>query len=162
VSSNRYEYWRAGLRAFERHPLDGLGSGGFRVFWLRERPISEAVKDVHSLEFEMAAELGLVGPLAFAAMVAGVALAAQHALRRHPALAAGLCAAALVWLLHASIDWDWELPAVSLPAIVLAGALIVLSEERLAHPRRGQRDRALSGSSRSSAARARRAAAGSS
>jgi O-antigen ligase len=131
VSSNRYEYWRVGLRAFERHPLDGLGSGGFRVFWLRERPIPEAVKDVHSLEFEMAAELGLVGLLAFAAMVAGVALAARRALHRHRPLAAGSCAAALVWLLHASIDWDWEVPAVTLPAIVLAGALIALSEEPL-------------------------------
>ena len=37
-------------------------------------------------------------------------------------------AAALAWLLHASIDWDWQLPAVSLPALVLAGALVVISE----------------------------------
>jgi hypothetical protein len=33
-----------------------------------------------------------------------------------------------VWLLHASIDWDWQLPAVTLPAIVLGGALIVIGE----------------------------------
>jgi len=33
-----------------------------------------------------------------------------------------------VWFLHASIDWDWQLPAVTLPAIVLAGALLALSE----------------------------------
>jgi hypothetical protein len=43
-------------------------------------------------------------------------------------VAAGPCAAALVWFVHASIDWDWQLPAVTLPAIVLAGALVVLSE----------------------------------
>ena len=49
VSSNRYEYWRVGARAFAEHPLAGLGAGGFRVFWLQEREIGEAVKDTHSL-----------------------------------------------------------------------------------------------------------------
>ena len=128
VSSNRYDYWRLGLRAFRRHPLDGLGSGGFRVFWLRERPITETVQEVHSLELEMVAELGLVGLLAFGLMVGGVVAAGRRALRAHPELAAGPCAAALVWFLHASIDWDWQIPAVSLPAVVLAGALVALAE----------------------------------
>ena len=86
------------------------------------------MRDVHSLELEQLAELGLVGLLALAAFLAGVLLAARTALRRDPAAAAGAAAAALVWLLHASIDWDWQLPAVSLPALVLAGALVVISE----------------------------------
>jgi O-antigen ligase len=129
VSSNRYEYWRVGLRAFEQHALKGLGAGGFRVFWLKERSIGEAVHDVHSLELEMAAELGVVGLLLFALLAGGTAAAARDALRRHPAEAAGCMAALVAWLLHASIDWDWQLPAVSLPAIALAGALIALSGE---------------------------------
>jgi hypothetical protein len=128
VSSNRYEYWRVGLEAFEGAPLTGVGAGGFRVEWLRERVLPEAVKDAHSIEVEVAAELGLVGLLAFAAMIAGVAMAARLALRADAVLAAGWCAALVVWLLHASIDWDWQLPAVTLPAIVLAGALIALAE----------------------------------
>jgi hypothetical protein len=128
VSSNRYEYWRVGLNAFTDHPVQGLGAGGFRVEWLRERTIAEAAKDVHSLEFEMAAELGLVGLLAFVIMVVGVAAATRRALMRRPSVAAGWFAALLVWFLHASIDWDWQLPAVTLPAIVLAGALIAVAE----------------------------------
>jgi hypothetical protein len=128
VSSNRYEYWRVGLRAFGRHPIEGLGAGGFRVFWLRERSIPDTVREVHSLELEMAAELGIVGLLAFGMMVAGVALAARRAVSRHPAVAAGACAAVVAWALHASIDWDWQLPAVSLPAIILAGALVAVAE----------------------------------
>jgi hypothetical protein len=128
ASSNRYEYWRVGARAFADHPVAGLGAAGFRVEWLRERTIPEAVRDAHSLEVEIAAELGLVGLAAFAAMVAGMAVAARRALRRSRATAAGWCAALLVWLLHASIDWDWQLPAVTLPAIVLAGAVLALSE----------------------------------
>jgi hypothetical protein len=128
TSSNRYEYWRVGLAAAGEHPLRGLGAGGFRVFWLRERSISEPVRDVHSLEVEMIAELGLVGLAAFALMVGGAIAAAAGALRRGPGTAAGWCAAVLAWFLHASIDWDWQLPAVTLPAVVLAGALIAFSE----------------------------------
>jgi hypothetical protein len=128
VSSNRYEYWRVGLQAFGDHPLNGLGAAGFRVYWLQHRSILEPVRDVHSLVLEQAAELGIVGLLAFAAMLAGAIMAARLALRRHPAAAAGACAGALVYLLHASIDWDWQLPAVTLPAIVLTGALVVLAE----------------------------------
>ena len=157
VSSNRYEYWRVGLSAFAAHPVQGLGAAGFRVEWLKKRHIAEGVRDVHSLEFEMAAELGLVGLLAFAIMVAGVVLAARRALARHRALAAGASAALIAWLLHASIDWDWQLPAVTLPAIALAGALIVLAETTRAQP-----PRADTGSSRRRAASARAAVAGSS
>ena len=128
VSSNRYEYWRVGLRAFADHPLAGLGAGGFRVAWLQERTIPEAVRDAHSLEVEIAAELGLVGLMAFGLLAGGVAAAARGALRSRPEAAAGPAAALLAWFLHASIDWDWQLPAVTLPAVVLAGALLVLAE----------------------------------
>jgi len=33
-----------------------------------------------------------------------------------------------VWLLHASIDWDWQMPAVTLPALIAAGAVLAASE----------------------------------
>jgi O-Antigen ligase len=128
VSSNRYEYWRVGLDTFAEHPLHGTGAGGFRVEWLMERRIHEAVRDAHSLEVEVAAELGLVGLIALSLLIGGVALAARAALARDPAAAAGATAATLTWFLHASIDWDWQLPAVTLPAIVLAGGLIVIGE----------------------------------
>jgi O-Antigen ligase len=128
ASSNRYEYWRVGLDAFAREPLTGLGSGGFRVAWLKERSIAEAVRDTHSLEVEAAAELGIPGLVALALLIGGVAAAARRALRSHGQAAAGAVAVTLAWLLHASIDWDWQLAAVTLPALVLAGALVVLSE----------------------------------
>jgi O-antigen ligase len=130
VTSNRYEYWRVALREFRDAPLIGTGAGGFRAAWLQQRPIRETVRDTHSLEFEVAAELGLVGLLAFAVMCGGAAVAARRALGRHRALAAGPVAALVVWAMHASIDWDWEMPAVTLPALVLAGLLITLAEER--------------------------------
>jgi O-antigen ligase len=136
VDSNRYSYWRVAFRAFKRHPIDGLGSAGFRVFWLSHRPIREGVQNAHSLELETAAELGIVGLAALGLWLTGSGVAARRALERHPDAAAGLCAAAMVWLLHASIDWDWQMPAVSLLAIVFIGGLIALAEAPRAVARR--------------------------
>ena len=128
VSSNRYEYWRVGVRAFAERPLAGLGAGGFRVFWLQEREIGEAVKDTHSLPIEVAAELGLAGLVALAVAARRRGPRGARRAARAPAAAAGPAAALVAWFLHACIDWDWQMPAVTLPAIVLAGTLIALGE----------------------------------
>ncbi len=134
ADSQRYDYWRVALNSFADHPLRGVGAGGFRVEWVRERPVRESALETHSLPLEMAAELGLPGLLGLGALVVGVGLAGRRALRRKPELAPGACAALAVWGLHATIDWDWQLPAVTLPAIVLAGALIAASESPSATP----------------------------
>ena len=38
------------------------------------------------------------------------------------------CARSAVWLLPAAVDWHWQLPAVTLPFIVLVGALVADSD----------------------------------
>jgi len=130
VDSRRYDYWRVATTAFAENPLRGVGSGGFRVVWLRERPVAEGVLEAHSLPLEMAVELGLPGLLGLGLFLVGSATAARRALRTRPAAAAGPVAAATVWLLHSTIDWDWQLPAVTLLAVILAGALIAAAESR--------------------------------
>ena len=135
ADSRRYDYWRVGIDAFADNPLTGVGAGGFRAEWVRERPVRDPALEVHSLPLEMLTELGLPGLLAFGLLVGGAAVAGRRALRLHPELAPGACAGAAVWGLHATIDWDWQLPAVTLPAIVLAGALIAMSETGEAEPR---------------------------
>jgi O-antigen ligase len=129
VESRRYDYWRAGLDAYREHPLRGIGAGGFRVEWLRERPVRGGALEVHSLPLEMLVELGLPGLLGFGLMLGGLAVAGRRAVRRAPCLAPGACAVTTVWILHASIDWDWQLPAVTLPALIAAGALIAAAEQ---------------------------------
>ena len=129
VQSNRYAYWKVAVEAFADHPLNGEGSGGFRTAWLREREFRESVRDAHSLYLETAAELGLAGLLALGLLVAGCALAAARA---GPA-AAGSVAALAAFALHAGIDWDWEMPALTLVALALAAALIA-TQERAAAP----------------------------
>jgi O-antigen ligase len=118
AQSNRYEYWRVAVNAFVDAPIKGGGSGSFRTVWLRERTVDETVRDAHSLYFETAAELGLVGLLALIAFIAGVVAMAQRSVG-----AAGAIGALAVFAIHAGLDWDWELPALTLVALTLAARL---------------------------------------
>ena len=68
------------MRAFAEHPLAGVGSGGFRVEWLRERPFKEPAEDAHSIYLETAAELGLLGLAALALLFGGVTACAGRSL----------------------------------------------------------------------------------
>ncbi len=129
LQSNRYEYWRVALRTFEHHPLEGVGTAGYRVEWLRQRPYNEEAKDAHSLYLETAAELGLVGLAALGLLCAGLGVSARRAMRRDPGAAAGLLAGLVVYAFHAGIDWDWEMPTVTLIALLLAAGLLVLADE---------------------------------
>jgi hypothetical protein len=124
VGSNRFGYWEVALETFADDPAIGAGAGGFATAWLERREAPEVVRDAHSLWLETAAELGLVG-LAFLLLAfAGVVAAALRSARTDPGLAAGPISALAVWAAHSAIDWDWELPALTLVAAVLAGVVL--------------------------------------
>jgi O-antigen ligase/polysaccharide polymerase Wzy-like membrane protein len=128
VDSNRYQYWRVAIDVFGEHPLVGDGAGAFRVEWLRRRSVDESVVDAHSIVIETAAELGLVGLVALALLLGGTAVAARRAYRIAPEAAAGPTAVVAAWMTHSLLDWDWEMPAVTLIALVCAGALVAASD----------------------------------
>ena len=125
AQSNRYAYWEVAVGAFGRHPVLGTGSGGFAVEWLRERTIDESVRDVHSLYLETATELGLVGLALLAVFLAGAGGVAARARSE-----AGAVAALVAYALHTGLDWDWEMPAVTLLAVVLLASLAVSGAKR--------------------------------
>lgn len=126
LRTNRYAYWRVAADELAEHPLQGGGAGSFRVAWIRNRDISESVHDAHSLYLQTAAELGLVGLALLLAAFAGIALAARTAHRREPGAAEGLAAALAVYAVHAGLDWDWQVPALTLVAVLAAAALLGL------------------------------------
>ncbi len=128
LQSNRYAYWSVALRAFRREPLRGIGAGGWAVDWLRYRHVNDFAQDAHSLPLQTLAELGLVGAALLLAFFLGVGLSAADAYRAAPALAAGPIAGFVAYTAHAPLDWDWQMPAVTLVAMVLAGTLIGLAE----------------------------------
>jgi O-antigen ligase len=124
AASNRADYWRIAFEESRDRPLQGQGAGGFGPAWLRERPYDEPARDAHSLPLETLLELGLVGLALLLALVGAVAVAARDALRADAALAAGPVAVVATWFVHAAIDWDWEMPALTLVAVACAGALL--------------------------------------
>jgi peptidoglycan/LPS O-acetylase OafA/YrhL len=134
AGSNRSAYWQVAIRSWADHPLAGEGAGSFGETWLRDRDIAERVRNAHSIELETASELGLVGLALLALIVGGVGLAARRLHREDAALVAGPAAVLVAWLLHASVDWDWQVPAVTGVAAILAGLIIARAGVRSPAP----------------------------
>ena len=134
VGSNRYDYWQVAADEFADAPFKGGGPGSFEVAWRQGRDIEEAVADAHSLPIETAAELGLVGFVLLAILAGAIGVGARRAWIADPVMASGPIAALATWALHACLDWDWEMPALTLVALVLAGALLAAGGEL--NPRR--------------------------
>jgi hypothetical protein len=121
--NGRPQMWRVAWQDFEAHPWLGSGAGSFEQFWHRHRPIAFKVRDAHSLYAETLAELGPVG-LALVLTVLGVFLAAGIRARRHP-LVPAVFGAVVAYIVHAGVDWDWEMPAVTLAGLFCGAALLV-------------------------------------
>lgn len=129
LESNRYRYWSVALGdGFAAEPVRGLGAGGFQVAWLRHRDVPEGTKFAHSLYIGTLADLGAVGFGLLLLFLGGVAATGVAAHRADRTLAAGPAAVVVVWAVHSAVDWDWELPAVTLFALVAAGLLIALAD----------------------------------
>jgi hypothetical protein len=124
--SNRYDYWRVSWRAFRDHPLGGVGAGAFSVPWFRSRSIDENVTDAHSWEASALAETGIVG-LALTAAALLLPLAGIRRARTGPGAwpiaAVALGGAGVYFVLHASFDWLFRIPAIAIPGFVVLGAL---------------------------------------
>jgi hypothetical protein len=126
ASGNRPEYWRVALDVARAHPLAGSGGGTYERAWLRERPIDESVRNAHSLYLETLAELGAVGlVLLLAALAVPVAAVARAGAAGRRPVVPSLAAAYAASLVHAGVDWDWEVPAVTILAVACGGALVV-------------------------------------
>jgi hypothetical protein len=136
LSSSRYAYWRVALNTFDKEPVRGVGAGGWSVYWLQHQGHNGFAQDAHSLPLQTMSELGLIG-LAFLLMVVvGAGMAAHKALRIDRAAAVGPIAVLVAWLAHSLIDWDWQMPAVTLIAFGMAGLLGALCVRATAEPGR--------------------------
>ena len=125
-ASNRYDYWRVAWRTFEDDPIQGVGAGAFSVPWFRSRSIDENVTDAHSWQAAALAETGLVG-LLLIGFVLLFPLARIRSARAGsgawPIAAVALGGAAVYFVLHASVDWLFRIPAIAIPGFVVLGAL---------------------------------------
>jgi O-Antigen ligase len=131
VGSGRYDFWRVSLEAVGAHPLGGIGQDNFADYYVTHRRTGEEPSSAHSLEMSLLAETGVIGFALFATFVVAAIAGALRARRTGSALAQATAGAALlplvVWLIHGSVDWFWELPALTAPALgflAVAGALV--------------------------------------
>jgi hypothetical protein len=113
--TSRYDAWRIAVDQFRAHPATGVGADNFLVGYLRERRTHETSRYPGSVELRTFSETGIVGALLFLGFLALAFLRAARAARRlrGPGLALACFVGATYWLLHASSDWFWELPALT-------------------------------------------------
>jgi O-antigen ligase len=136
----RYNYWEVAWKEFKDRPILGAGADNFGRAYQERGTSSQTPRFPHSTEMVALSETGIVGGLllfgAFAALVA----AAVPALRR-PDVAGAAAGAGVVmfayWLLHSSLDWLWEFPALAgagLAGVGLATAVRRVPAEESAAP----------------------------
>ena len=124
--ANRKAYWRVALDAFAHHPLNGVGTASFQVEWRRERKSADFTTDAHSIYLETLAELGIVGGLLLAALYASVLTGLARSARAAPGdpVLAAAAAVLAAFAIHSGVDWDWEMPAAALPALIMAAVAV--------------------------------------
>lgn len=132
VGSGRYDIWRVSLDALRAHPIGGLGQDNFADYYIVHRKTNEEVSWTHSFEMRLLAHTGLVGFALFATfLVAALVAVARVRLRGGPPASTVAAIAVLplvVWLVHGSVDWFWEMPALSGPALGFLGMAIALRD----------------------------------
>src|SRR5919204_498170 len=128
--SHRAQLWHVAWHDYEAHPWLGSGPGTYEQEWNQHRTITLKVRDAHSLYLEQLAEVGPVG-LGLLAIALGMPLVAAAG-ARGVRLAGPALAAYVAFLVHAAVDWDWEVTAVTLSALLCGIAVLALarSEDR--------------------------------
>jgi hypothetical protein len=125
----RASYWHVAWHdEYRSHPVLGTGAGTFAIYWGRSgEELAHAVAlDAHSLYLETLAELGPIG-VALLAVTLLTPLAAAVRRRTSPYVPAA-AGAYIAFLVHAGLDWDWEMPAVVVAALACAAALLVADD----------------------------------
>ena len=141
-NGGRLSQWRVALRESRGERLHGTGAGTYALLWDRGRGEEYGpetvyqVEDAHSLYVEMLAELGIVG-LALLVGVLLLILAACAWRARGPGRGpyAALLGAMVAWSLHAAVDWDWEMPAVTAWLFAAGGLVLAAAAGRPDEPK---------------------------
>ena len=121
-NNGRVGHWEVALDAWRADRLKGTGAGTFENEWNREREGLMQVVDAHSLYVETLGEMGIVG-LGLLLVALGAITVGLLARLRGPGRpgAAAVLAVTAAWGIHAGVDWDWELAAVTIWLFGLAG-----------------------------------------
>jgi O-antigen ligase len=124
-NNGRTEHWRVAVEAFSKNVFTGQGAGTYEFSWARYRHETFSVVDGHGLYFEVLSEYGIPGLLLLVATLAMILLVLRRSARGPNRMVyATLFAAVLMWVFHAGIDWDWEMPAATAWVFAVGGAAL--------------------------------------
>jgi O-antigen ligase len=131
TNNGRLGYWHVASRQFKLAPVAGQGAGTYASAWAEYRASSNFARDAHSLYMETLDELGVVGLVLLLITILTILVRAAARARgpRRP-LYAAVFAALLAWAIHAGVDWDWEMPVVTIMFFALGGLTLSRSLER--------------------------------
>jgi tetratricopeptide (TPR) repeat protein len=131
--SNRYDFWTVAYDAFRDHPVRGIGAENFQELYLRVGHSTEKPLYPHSLVLGVLSQLGIVGALLLASSLGALlvgAAAVRRAERELRATAAAALGVFAYWLCHASVDWFWEFPGLTAPALAMVAGATALAPRR--------------------------------
>ena len=127
-SGNRWVWWEEAAGAWSDKPLHGWGAGSFPVTHRMYRDVELGVQQPHNMPLQFLAETGVVGTLLVSGAIGILLFCALDRLRamaggRERDIAVALFAGATAWLVHGLVDWDWDIPAVTVPVLLFLGVL---------------------------------------
>ncbi len=127
--SGRYALWQVAGEDFASNPLLGIGTHNYEAtyYQLREKDVGW-VRQPHILPLEVISERGIIGGGLFfgfliTCLVAGLWKRFGDLGSEGKGQVGAMVAAITYWFVHSSAEWFWQLPAVTLPAIIYLALL---------------------------------------
>ncbi len=129
--TGRYTLWQVAWEDFASSPVLGIGTHNYEAtyYQLREQGAnSRGARQPHALPLEILSERGILGGVLFfgflaCCLAAGLRQRFGYLGADGKALVAALVAAVSYWFVYSCAEWFWQLPAVTLPAIIYLAAL---------------------------------------
>lgn len=128
-NGSRVAQWQVALDSWKREKARGSGAGTFELTYNTQGTDGQFVRDAHSAFLEALSEQGTLGLLLLVGLVLSMAAAVVTAARRvADPLARGLVAGAAAglgaFLFGTGFDWFWEVTALAMFAMALAGVIV--------------------------------------
>jgi len=131
IKASRIELWQDMVRLFPRFPLFGVGFNSFGLAYRSYQSVWRYyfVGEAHNEYLQVLLELGIVGSLLVAALLALLFTRALAASTRAP-LEAGIFASLLGLAVHNLVDFNWQIPASAATYTALAALALRASDDR--------------------------------
>lgn len=125
----RSSYYHTAWNEYRAHPVLGSGAGTFGHYWTISglEPKWGGALDAHSLYLETLAE---VGPVGLALLLVFLLYPLRWAgVRREQPWVPAATGATVAFLVHAGLDWDWELPVIVVAALACTAGIAFADDE---------------------------------